>query len=80
MTDAEINAMAQGMMLYLMEQCPDTMDTLAVIVCMTLLYYEKAKRPDVDFPIEEYAKGFSVDIVQFWKSRTVINKGEDTIQ
>jgi hypothetical protein len=80
MNDTEINAVAQGIMLYLMDQCKETSDALAVILCLVLLFYEKAKIPDVDFTIEEFAQKFSADMITHWKLRTITTKGTETVQ
>jgi hypothetical protein len=80
MNDTEINAVAQGIMLYLMKECTETSGALAVILCLTLLFYEKAKIPDVDFTIEEFAQKFSADMIAHWKSRTIATKGTETVQ
>lgn len=80
MTDTEINAMAQGIVLYLMDQCKDPIDTLSVILCIILLFYEKAKAPEADFTIEEFAKTLSRDMIKHWNTRTVATKGTETVQ
>jgi hypothetical protein len=80
MNDTEINSIAQGMMLYLMDQCKEPIDALSVILCMTLLFYEKAKMPEVEFTIDDFASRFSSDMINHWKSRTITSKGTETVQ
>ena len=79
MNDTEINGMAQGIMMYLQQQC-DPIDCLAVLICLILLYYERAKQPDVNFTIEEFAEQFSRDIAHHWKTRSIPVEGTDTVQ
>lgn len=80
MNDTEINAMAQGIMLYLMKECKETTDALAVILCLILLFYEKAKMPTADFTIEEFAQRFGKDMIAHWNTRTIASKGTETVQ
>jgi hypothetical protein len=80
MNDVEINGIAQGIMLYLQEQCPEPMDALAVILCLVLTYYERAKKPEADFPITDFAKQFGEDMVTHWNTRRSVVEGTETMQ
>lgn len=80
MDDSEINSIAQGILLYLINQCKDPLDALSVILCLVLCYYEKAKAPNTDYSIEDFAKQFSGDMVTHWKTRTITAQGTDTVQ
>lgn len=70
MNDEEINAMAMGIFMYLKKECKDPVNALAVILCLVLIYYEQAKDPTKDYPIEDFAKSFGNDIVIHWATRT----------
>ena len=79
MNDTEINATAQGILMYLRQQCGDPLDALAVIICLFLIYYEQQRRDD--FTIEEYVEKIGRDIIKFWNMRTKPTaEGMETIQ
>jgi hypothetical protein len=80
MNDIEINSIARGTFMYLVDQCKDPLDALSVILCLVLLFYERAKVPDADFTIEEFAGRFHNDMVVHWKARTPTSEGTGTIQ
>ena len=81
MTDQEIDAMAQGIFMYLVEHCKVPVDALGVIICITLKYYDAASNPECSLTIEEFSKRYERDLVEIWKHRTIINEGKtETLQ
>jgi len=77
MNDIEINATAQGMFMYLRQQCEDPTDALAVIICLFLSYYETQGKKE--FPVEDFAKKLGEDLIMFWNLRTK-PEGTETLQ
>jgi hypothetical protein len=78
MNDAEINATAQGMFIYLRQHCDDPMDALAVLICLFLSFYETQGRKE--YPVEEFAKKLGEDLIRFWSLRTEPSEGTETLQ
>jgi hypothetical protein len=77
MTDAEISGIAQGMFMYLKDQCPEPCDALGVIATLAVTFQVEATE---NFPMEEFAEKFKQHMIHLYNNRKPITPGNETIQ
>ena len=78
MNDIEINTAARGIMGYL-AQCGDPNDALAILICVLLIYYERAVFKE-NMPLDKFADGLKTDLLALWQTRNIPTRGTDTLQ
>jgi hypothetical protein len=75
MNDLEINTAARGIMKYLQQHDPT--DSLAILVCTILIFYERAV---IDATIEQFADKLKIDLLSVYAMRTIPAIGTNTVQ